>query len=391
MSSFSAAIKLYLASTVTEMPAVRDIVKRTPIVTTGVAGTPELPLFVKMWTHSPGDAELAAIGDLEEITNEQVRCLFSELDIYKYIATFMVRDRFTPNAMFSVASGTGTTQSWIATPLWGPSLWSHVNDNTEVGREGDFRHMLFQIVYTLDAFAAVGMRHNDTHMNNLLVKRFDTESALTFGVNNTTYRLKTRDGLMFFDYDRAGIFDPIVSALRNAFVPFEKSCATRNSAICRMYNQCSEDEQGRRELAVTLVQFLLLPTSSNESLQDAKRWIAHVLLTVPAYTKWITGNMQVDAATGSARVLASDPYWFLKVTYSRVLAENWPTPGSMLPTLAELARLETVVVVAGDGAYNAHQDVFIKYADWYRKTFPGSAALLDDALPSSLDCNAFSV
>ena len=65
--------------------------------------------------------------------------------------------------------------------------------------------LLFQLMYNLTLFETAGLMHNDLHYENILVDVNDQPITLHYKCGNSTYEIKTKYVLKFFDWDNSYI------------------------------------------------------------------------------------------------------------------------------------------------------------------------------------------
>lgn len=242
-------------------------------------------LILKMWVDRPQSWE--------------VRCLNAEWAIYTYIIPFLFYRLITPCVLIPFQTGVCTPKDfasqilprirlrhptaqlprinhsvrYIATPLIPISLREFAETN-----QPQFRHpvksqvmyaLMFQLVYTITAFAALGLRHNDCHTNNvrLLCDPNRTNFKMGFELEDGKTRIYNTSPVLavFFDFDRMGVDRQWSARLRNV-------CTQANQPYCTL-NQCDTSIGGRRDLLILAIQMY------NYLLPDFKKYVMDNILS----------------------------------------------------------------------------------------------------------------
>lgn len=75
----------------------------------------------------------------------------------------------------------------------------------------DLLSIIFQVLYTLNCFARIGLQHNDLHYNNIFIEDMGHPITLFYKRNPTEYvELTTRYIAKIYDWDRGSILHPAV-------------------------------------------------------------------------------------------------------------------------------------------------------------------------------------
>ena len=88
--------------------------------------------------------------------------------------------------------------------------------------------LIFQILYTLQCFNNITLRHNDLHLGNIFVENIK-EETYHYNINNEIISIKQSLISKIYDFDRGSIYSPAVS--RNLETDIE---------YCNYYRQCSK-------------------------------------------------------------------------------------------------------------------------------------------------------
>jgi len=75
---------------------------------------------------------------------------------------------------------------------------------TKTYTKDDIRQILFQIMWTLQCFAQVGLMHNDLHTGNVFVDEESKPVTRIYVSEEYTYELESKYTVKIFDFDRAG-------------------------------------------------------------------------------------------------------------------------------------------------------------------------------------------
>ncbi len=229
-------------------------------------------LIIKMW--------------INDNNSWQVHCLNAEWAIYKYIIPFLFYKLITPCVLIPFQTGECTAHDftnkirpliqklnpnvkspsivshvrYIATPNIPMSLYDFLTkDNSEIqhGMKSDMMYaLMFHLVYTVTAFAALGLRHNDCHIANIRIVCYPNQNQ---NQNPANFRMgfKLQDGKtrvystlpihpVFFDFDRMGVDNQLWPA------EYHNVCTHASTPYCNI-GQCSESIDGRRDLLIIVV------------------------------------------------------------------------------------------------------------------------------------------
>jgi hypothetical protein len=90
----------------------------------------------------------------------------------------------------------------------GKELFKWLNMETTLR---DLLSIIFQVLYTLNCFARIGLQHNDLHYNNIFIEDMGQPITLFYKRNPTEYvELTTRYIAKIYDWDRGSILHPAV-------------------------------------------------------------------------------------------------------------------------------------------------------------------------------------
>lgn len=347
----------------------------------GTAKIRNKDIVVKSWKSTAAQREDSDAGKTNPSMNS---CLFSERNVYVYITTFLVEKRFSPNIQYTVGHGLNQNTDWFYTPKWSMSL-----ADASTNPDYDFQKIFFQVVYSIATMASVGLRHNDLHANNILVEKFSDSSRNAYKTFEKTYVVEGFDWCVLFDFDRSGIDNPIVSAMRNGLIPFNKTCVTAYQEWCRLYNQCSPALEGRRDFVNFCVSFLAL-SPGNPSVLVVKKWILGLFDSIPVYKQFLKYIRVIDNNRMIIDIGNVHKWLYTDIPDKDVL--EWPIITDFIEGAADMAELETGVLET-DTVYNGFQDVYESYRDWVLERYP-STELMDQIYVSDnndLDCMAPSI
>ena len=114
--------------------------------------------------------------------------------------------------------------------------------------------ILFQIFYTLECFAEIGIRHNDLHFDNIWIEQYDKKQKYAYFLAKNLYIIvETEDCVKFFDLDRSAVYSPLVldkklcklitsKKEREEFLcPFENT--TLEMLYCRHFGTCNSKNE----------------------------------------------------------------------------------------------------------------------------------------------------
>jgi hypothetical protein len=96
----------------------------------------------------------------------------------------------------------------------------------------EFAAILFQLFYTLQVFAEIGLVHNDLHGKNIYVAELDNYATNYYQVDGRVYRLTSMLQVRIFDFDRA-------AKLPTAFDSTEIINLKLDSDYCPHFGQCN--------------------------------------------------------------------------------------------------------------------------------------------------------
>jgi hypothetical protein len=231
----------------------------------------------------------------------EVSCLNAEWTIYRYIIPFLFYKLITPCVLIPFQTGKCTANDftkkirpliqkldpkekspllsdvrYIATPNIPMSLHDFLNnDNSEIrhGLKSDMMYaLMFQLVYTVTAFATLGLRHNDCHMANIRVLCDPNPNRTNFKLGFELEDGKTRMysnlpvHLVFFDFDRMGIDKRWPKKYHN--VCTYASTDEKFKTFCHI-GQCSDSIGGRRDLLILAIQlYNYMPRDFKKYLLD---------------------------------------------------------------------------------------------------------------------------
>lgn len=132
--------------------------------------------------------------------------------------------------------------------------------------------LLISLVYTVEVMRRVGLRHNDLHLNNVLVVRTPpTDIAFTFRTRTGKWRQWTLTGVRFrpliFDFDRATKLPPDPNVrLRNAW-----NFRPPHDAVTNRFHWHDPTVRTEKMNMFKLAQLIRYRTSAGTPLGDAVR------------------------------------------------------------------------------------------------------------------------
>ena len=97
-----------------------------------------------------------------------------------------------------------------------------------------FRALLFQLLWTIEAFNRYGLRHNDLHPGNVFASSYDKWGVFQLPEGGVTFYVP-RGSMRPYIYD----FDRSVWTAKGA-VPQENAWVSGESYLCRSYGSCSD-------------------------------------------------------------------------------------------------------------------------------------------------------
>ena len=144
---------------------------------------------------------------------------------------------------------------YTVTPYIEKSLAQMYRD-PKYGPQLDMRNIMFQLVYTVNAFAGIGIRHNDAHTNNIrVVSHPSNPFRICFKLDNVSVYSLIPFLIVFNDFDRTGISPDAVKAM-GGDPNLVNPCATAPKGYyCNGLNQCDTPDGGARDL-LTLAFYL---------------------------------------------------------------------------------------------------------------------------------------
>jgi hypothetical protein len=257
-------------------------------------------------------------------------CLRAEWAIYTFIIPFLYYEKITPCVLIPFQSGVCTAEQF-KTELFPrmkggqlkmpapPRLRHIVTPHIDMSFSKFSLHsklflpehtypLIFQLVYTITAFASVGLRHNDGHMGNIRIlcdpKHTQFRIAFKLGNGKTIYNTSPVMAVLF-DFDRMGVDSQWAERFRNLCTNSE------NKGIhCNDYNMCDEPIYGCRDLLVLATQsFSIVP----KPLKDyfAKKILVHSVEARARFYRY----MRLDSTMTQIDWLKSDYY---KYVYSEL-------------------------------------------------------------------------
>jgi hypothetical protein len=142
--------------------------------------------------------------------------------------------------------------------------------------------VLFQILYTLECFWAVGLQHNDLHLGNIFVEVGKNITVLNYKTRSgQLYRMNTPYFVKIFDFDRSTKFstplDPLV--LRNS----------SGDSHCHYYGECNYPNS-RTDVFKILYLLYFIPNLKT----FCKRFADSVLLKMPPCDSVLYGGKFVS-------------------------------------------------------------------------------------------------
>ena len=74
--------------------------------------------------------------------------------------------------------------------------------------------IIFQVLFTIACFESVGLKHNDLHLGNIIVKELDKAVYLCYKIDDEIISFKTKKIVKIIDYDRSCIYSSKVERNR---------------------------------------------------------------------------------------------------------------------------------------------------------------------------------
>jgi hypothetical protein len=98
--------------------------------------------------------------------------------------------------------------------------------------------VIFQVLWTLECFNRIGLRHNDLHLGNIFIQHADAQMwhkyVLPDGSERWTYQLYLP---LIYDFDRTAIFD--VARNQSIITNIKNPEADDTSDICENWGECN--------------------------------------------------------------------------------------------------------------------------------------------------------
>lgn len=200
--------------------------------------------------------------DYDETKNYEHPCLNAEWDIYTYIIPYLFFEQITPNVLLPLETGTCTSKDidqrmktfkikeghvakYIVTPFLEHPLYYFAY--TKYSSPSIITNMFFQIVYTLAAFAKIGLRHNDSHMMNVRVLESSSEPfKILYVLRDVKMYCTTKYMGLLYDFDRTGLYEPVSDVTK-----IQNPCTLPDYKYCNDFNQCATDIKSIRDLIIS--------------------------------------------------------------------------------------------------------------------------------------------
>jgi len=216
-------------------------------------------------------------------------------------------------------------------------------DKERVGTE-DFRSILFQIIYTLEVFNRLGMRHNDAHDQNIVVEIKDKPFTSIYAVDQQhVFAITTNKMVKIFDLDHASatcdktLFHPSYGGLIDALTT-ENLCLTTETQLtgkdpvtgqeksnCLNAGRCNDRNiYYDTHLALTRLHKASFMTT-HEYIDFLKRNISERLLYTPFLSYYPLEETQVFSLSGKSQKPPKN-----KVSYIPKSDKEMKTPLDML-------------------------------------------------------------
>ena len=191
-----------------------------------------------------------------------------EYTVYTYVIPFLYYSNMTFNVLVPINTGSckvgqivsdnnfrkitngmdlNSTLLYVSTPSINDSLW-----DISLKPNYDLYYYTFQIIYTLAGFGKLGLIQNDLHTKNILVKK-GAQQRVKFVVDETTsYNVSVKDIPMIYDFDYAGMDNPISGILGSYNLKNKNDVP----GICEALSVCNDADGGRRDMFVFLVRHM---------------------------------------------------------------------------------------------------------------------------------------
>ena len=119
-------------------------------------------------------------------------------------------------------------------------------------RDNDIHYYIFQLFYTMASFAKVGLIHNDLHAKNIMVSR-QQQRVVKFVIDDeTSFDVSIENVPMIFDFDFAGIDDPIKGLMEKFNMQTEQF---RDPTLSRELSLTYTNDGGRRDMLLFLTRY----------------------------------------------------------------------------------------------------------------------------------------
>jgi hypothetical protein len=79
--------------------------------------------------------------------------------------------------------------------------WNQVVNETL----NEFKNILFQLIYTFYCFDKIGIRHNDSHLGNILIQDLGQSQTFYFQIGSKYVKMVTKYKVLIFDWDHGSI------------------------------------------------------------------------------------------------------------------------------------------------------------------------------------------
>lgn len=217
--------------------------------------------------------------DIEVIVKlwkQRAPCLQAEYFIYRYVTPFLAFNYITPHVLTPLLTGRcseaelGSLKMYspqkdafeyinsfspkvefIVTPLIKETFNSFMKNPEHLKLY--FDRIIFQMVFTTFAYSRLGLRQNDTHLDNVRIAE-TVPTMLNYKVGNKYISITSDVFPVIFDFDRAGISYPINEFLENNDINV-KTCTNKGDYLCDEFGQCMYQSNGKRDLWHFLFQF----------------------------------------------------------------------------------------------------------------------------------------
>jgi hypothetical protein len=96
--------------------------------------------------------------------------------------------------------------------------------------------IMFQIIYTLELFNSYGIRHNDLHFRNILIRDYGRNIFARFRINAVDFYIPMRYRAYIFDLDKATVVDPLTEVFLPEYYNTTAEYFCRELGTCNSWN-----------------------------------------------------------------------------------------------------------------------------------------------------------